>query len=409
MKRLLVLLAACGGGQHAAPAPDSYVITAQRIYTAPEVPPIHDGWVEITAGAITAVGRGAPPEGLRRDDRCSGGVIAAGFHNSHVHFIADSFAAGKPASAIQPALEALTTHWGFTTVVDTGSNPADTLPLRARIAKGELAGPTILTAGSPVYPKDGIPFYLRDLPPEVLASLAQPATADEARKIVAANLAAGADATKVFIATPQDRKGTIVRMAPDIVAAAVEETHRVGKLVVVHPTDVAGVAAAADAGVDVIAHTTIDPNPSVWSPDLVAKLVAKHIAVVPTLQLWGYELAKGQVPAAVVDRITHEAEAQVFAFAQAGGQVLFGTDAGYMTVLDPTEEYVRLAEAGLTPMRILAALTTAPAARWKTGGGRVDATFPADLVVLDRDPESDVRAFAAVKCTIRAGKPVYVR
>jgi hypothetical protein len=51
--------------------------------------------------------------------------------------------------------------------------------------------------------------------------------------------------------------------------------------------------------------------------------------------------------------------------------VLFGTDAGYMTVLDPTEEYVRLAEAGLTPMQILAALTTAPAARWRAPTGVV--------------------------------------
>ncbi|MEO8554901.1 MAG: amidohydrolase family protein, partial [Kofleriaceae bacterium] len=163
--------------------------------------------------------------------------------------------------------------------------------------------------------------------------------------------------------------------------------------------------------VDIIAHTTIDPNPSIWSPALIAELVAKHISVVPTLQLWGYELAKASVPKEIVEKITREAETQLAAFVQAGGQVLFGTDAGYMQTLDPTEEYVRLAEAGLTPMQILAALTTAPAARWQATDrrGRVAEKLAADLVVVDGDPAADVRKFAAVKCTIRAGKPVFVR
>ena len=415
MKRAfaLIAVAGCGSSQHATPpSADRYVVTAQRIYTAPDAPPLDDAWVEVDGGTIRAVGRGAPPPGVRRDDACSGGVITAGFQNSHVHFSPDVFggAAQKPIAVIQPAITELTTRWGFTTVLDTGSNPADTLPLRERIARGELVGPAILTAGAPIYPEHGIPIYLRDLPPEILAILPQPATADEARGVVATNLAAGADATKVFVATPQG-KGAIKRMAPDVVRAAVEETHRAGKLVIVHPTDPEGVTAAADAGVDIIAHTTIDPNPSIWSPELIATLVAKHISVVPTLQLWGYELAKANVPKDIVDKITREAEVQLAAFVKAGGQVLFGTDAGYMKTLDPTEEYMRLAEAGLTPMQILAALTTAPAARWNASDrrGRVAEKLAADLVIVDGDPAADVRKFAAVKCTIRAGKPVFVR
>ena len=409
----MIAVAGCGASQHAAaPGGDRYLITAKRVYTAPDAPPLDDAWVEVAGGTIVAVGNGAAPEGVRHDDTCSGGVIAAGFQNSHVHFIAESFggAGQKPAAALQPPLTELTTKYGFTTVVDTGSNPHDTMPLRDRISRGELLGPAILTAGAPLYPEHGIPFYLRDLPPEILAILQQPATADEARTMVAKNLAAGADATKLFVATPQG-KGVIKRMLPDIARAAVEETHRAGKLVIVHPTDPDGVAAAADAGVDILAHTTIDPNPSIWSPELIAKLVANHISVVPTLQLWGYELAKAQLPKPIIDKITREAEVQLAAFAKAGGQVLFGTDAGYMSVLDPTEEYVRLAESGLTPVQILASLTTAPAARWNASArrGRVAADLAADLVVLDGDPATDVRNFTAVKCAIRAGKQVFVR
>src|SRR3546814_14799178 len=76
-------------------------------------------------------------------------------------------------------------RYGFTSVVDTGSDPRDTGPLRARIESGEIAGPRIITAMSPLFPPDGVPYYVREaLPPEFLSLLSQPATADEAAAIV---------------------------------------------------------------------------------------------------------------------------------------------------------------------------------------------------------------------------------
>ncbi len=388
------------------------MITAQRIYTAPDAPPIDNGWVEVAGDQILAVGSGAPPD-VRHDTACSGGLITAGFHNSHTHFVAPAFsgAAKKPASALEPAVTELTTKWGFTTVTDTSSNPNDTIPLRDRIARGELRGPKILTVGAGLYA--GIPFYLLDQPPEVLSFLPQPKTADDARKVVQQNIAAGVDGTKLFIATPKDPKqGIIERMPPEVAAAAVDETHRAGKLVMVHPTDVAGVTAAVDAGVDIIVHTTIDGDAMEWPVPLIEKMVASHIALSPTLKLWIYELAtKAHLPQPVIDKLEHGAQAQLAAFEKAGGLVMFGTDSGYMTDLDPTDEYVLMHEAGLTPMQILASLTTNPAAKWKATDqrGRVAAKLAADLVVLDADPAVDVKKFAAVKCTIRAGKPQFTR
>jgi imidazolonepropionase-like amidohydrolase len=60
-------------------------------------------------------------------------------------------------------------------------------------------------------------------------------------------------------------------------------------------------------------------------------------------------------------------------------------------------------------MDILAALTTAPAARWKESArrGRVEARMDADLVVLGGDPVDDVKNFANIRCVFRAGKLVY--
>ncbi|MFT3696715.1 MAG: amidohydrolase family protein [Kofleriaceae bacterium] len=404
MKRLaLAAIAACGGTPHPV-TPNAYVITASRIYTAPDQPPLDHAWVEVQGDQILAVGTGQAPD-VRHDDTCSGGVITAGFQNNHVHFVAPAFvdAAKKSPAELEGPVADLTTKWGFTTVSDTSSFPGDTIPLRDRITRGELRGPTIHTVGLGIYAD--IPFYLNDLPDEVKQKLPRPKTPDDAKAVVQANFAVGADSTKLFIATPMG-KGEIHRLAPDVAKAAVEESHHAGKMVMVHPTDPQGVQDAVDAGVDIIVHTTIDPDPSVWSPELIHTMIAKHISVVPTLKLWSYELAKHDVPKPAVEKIVNYALVQLHDFVQAGGQVLFGTDTGYMTDHDPTDEYVLMAKAGMTPLQILASLTTNPAAKWNESDkrGRVVAKLAADLVVLDGDPATDVKKFAAVKCAIRAGK-----
>jgi hypothetical protein len=69
------------------------------------------------------------------------------------------------------------------------------------------------------------------------------------------------------------------------------------------------------------------------------------------------ELASG-------DNATSTALDQLRAFVGAGGQVLFGTDVGYMSVYDPADEYALMSESGMTSRQILASLTTAPAERF---------------------------------------------
>jgi len=96
--------------------------------------------------------------------------------------------------------------------------------------------------------------------------------------------------------------------------------------------------------------------------------------------------------------------------ARLGRRVLFGTyiDAG-MDDYDPSDEYALMAQAGMTFRQILASLTTAPAEKFGESGrlGRIVPGLVADLVVLNGDPSRDVRAFAAVRYTIRDGKLIY--
>ncbi len=394
------------------PAPDgAAVIRAARLYTAPDRPPLDDAVVIIVDGRIAAAGPAAsvPTRGATALGQCDGGIIVAGFQNSHVHFIEPKFAnaASQPAEELTASLDDMLNRFGFTTVVDTASNLADTVSLRSRVDAGETPGPRILTAGSALYPKNGIPIYLKDLPPEFLATLAQPGSVGEALAIVQANLDGGADATKLFLMTPQGG-GRYAFMQPDIALAAADETHRRGLPVLAHPTDIEGINLAIEAGVDVLVHTTIGEGKTIWEPALIEQMISKDMAVVPTLQLCPYELNRAGLEPRSVELATADAVEQVRAFAKAGGDVLFGTDVGYMSEYDPTEEY-RLMARVLSPMEILASLTTAPAARWKEEArrGRIDAGLDADLVVLEADPAEDPANFAKVRCTIRGGRVIY--
>jgi len=92
-----------------------------------------------------------------------------------------------------------------------------------------------------------------------------------------------------------------------------------------------------------------------------------------------------------------------------GRWVLFGTDVGYIDLVDTRREYTLMAGAGLDWRQILASLTTAPAERFghATRKGRIAVGLDADLVLLQRDPAQDAAAFAEVKATLRGGRVIY--
>jgi imidazolonepropionase-like amidohydrolase len=413
MRSMSLIAAACvfGAAAPGAAAAEPVLISADKIYTAPHARPLLNGSVLLRNGRIASVAdersRIAIPEGTRTSE-CRG-VVVAGFQNSHVHFMGPVFegAATRPARELEQAVESMLTRFGVTTAFDTGSDQPNTIAIRSRIEKGDLRGPRILTAGWPLYPPDGIPFYIQDLPRHTLDGLHQPKDAAEARADVRANLDRGADGTKIFMVT-SPRRDVLRSLSPEVARAAVEETHARGKLVLAHPSSIAGVRAALQAGVDILVHTTLG-EALPWDPALTREMVERKMSVIPTFKLWHYELAKDSVPKHISDRLVAATLEELRAFKAAGGQILFGTDVGYMHDFDPTDEYVLMAKAGLSAGDILESLTTAPAARWKESAqrGRIEPGMAGDLVVLEADPAEDVRNFARVRCVFRQGELVY--
>lgn len=390
---------------------DLLALTGATIYASPEAAPIKSGVVLVEGGRIKAVGAGlAVPPGAKAID-CTGLYITAGFQNSHAHFSEGKWAdaATQPGDALGQMLRAMLTRYGFTTVVDTGSFLENTIALRRRIESREIAGPRILTTGGSIYPENGIPFYVKErVPADVLKYLEQPATPGEAAAAVQRILAGGANAIKIFTGSII-ALGTVLPMKVDIARAAVTEAHRRGALVYTHPSNDEGVRVAIEAGVDILAHTT--PRGSAWDDALVARLREQGISLTPTLKLWSYEVLRFGGTPELAEEITANGVRQLQAFSRGGGQVLFGTDVGYMADYDPSDEYRRMAQAGLTPMQILTSLTTAPAAKFMASDrrGRIAPGMDADLVVLEADPAEDVLNFSKVRYSLRAGRVIFAR
>lgn len=409
-KLAIALAAALASAAHAQSA---WTLKGATIYPSPDMPPIHDGRVIVSGNRIQSVtgSSDARVPAPTKFPECSGGVVVAGFQNSHVHFTGDEYAdAGhQPADALTRSLTNMLTRYGYTTVFDITSDRDSTLALRARIEKGEVRGPRIMTVGFALFPPNGLPIYISHMRKSLLDELPQPATVDAALKALEQNFTAGTDGTKLFIATPQ-ADGSIKRMSADIMRAATEATHRRGQLVFVHPTDFIGVQAALDVHVDILAHPPLG-QPAPWPEALLKQVRDAGTSMIPTLKLLPFELQKEQVPPEIAKRIVNESVREFGRFAAMGGQILFGTDVGYMTDFDPTLEYELMAQAGMTPMQILASLTISPAARWheQDRRGRLAAGMDADIVVLNADPADSPRNFANVRCVIRSGEVIYAR
>lgn len=407
---IALLTGACGPTTTEAPRSAMESVTALvggRVQVSPEATAIADGVVVIRNGLITDVGRRAdvrvPADATVID--CAGGTVTAGFWNSHVHFMQPvwSEAATAPAERLAAALRAMLTSYGVVRVLDTGSFPANTDALRRRIEGGELPGPAIMMASGTLVPVGGSPFYL--LP----ARLPEATSVSAVAAIVEATIERGAEGIKLFTGSSVAPRSIVV-MPIELVRAATEVAHRRGRFVIAHPGNSAGARAAIEGAVDILAHTFpsgADREP--WDRALPGMMRGRGVALIPTLKLWPYELAKAGVPAEITRIFLGTAQAQLRAVVDAGGQVLFGTDVGYMTEYDPTDEYVYMQQAGLSYAQILTTLTTAPAARFGAAAraGRLAPGFVADITVLEGDPAEDIRALARVRATLRGGRVIY--
>lgn len=306
--------------------------------------------VEIRDGVIVRLHDHAPPGVPRVDLR--GRTLVPGVIDGHVH-LAYAFGPRHVARG-----RALLGARGVVAGVDMAA------PVEALAAfdptRWPTSGPMLTATGG--YPTQGwgADGYGREI--------AGPA---HARRAVDALVDAGASLIKVPIEAATHGSALDDRELAAIVAHA----HARGLRVAAHALADADAARAAALGVDVLAHTPLEP----LADATVAALSDR--AVVSTLGAFG-------ASDVAVDNLRR--------LHDAGTLVLYGTDLGNSPVLGiDADELALLRHAGLSPAEVLAAATSRPAAFW--GMDELGALAPgraASLLVLDRDPLDDPTALA---------------
>jgi len=251
--------------------------------------------------------------------------------------------------------------------------------LRARDQlRGRRDAPLILAAGTWIGRRDRyIPFAV------------QVDSAEELRQAVVAQLDAGADLVKVAL---DGATGSVATFSVAELRPAVEAAHARGKRIAAHAQGL-GSRVGAEAGFDSIDHGYL------IDADTAARM-GTRTALVTTLS----------VPVAFNNaRELEMGLASVRAARAAGVRIATGTDfgGGPARAGNFAQEVELLVRAGLPPHEALAS------ASWIAGevlgipyAGTLAIGAPADIVLVDGDPLSDVSALRRITAVFRDGERV---
>lgn len=169
-------------------------------------------------------------------------------------------------------------------------------------------------------------------------------TLDGYRALVARQKGAGADFIKIMISGLMDfdRFGVLTEdgLSPDTVRALVDIPHQAGLKVMAHANGARQVIAAAEMGVDSVEHGAY------LNREALCAMMEAGTVWVPTLSTVGNLRGTGRFQEAAVEKILSSAMENVSAFAQMGGLLAPGTDAGAWAVPHGSlTEYELLREA----------------------------------------------------------------
>jgi imidazolonepropionase-like amidohydrolase len=327
-------------------------------------------------------------------------TVMPGWIDSHVHitwcFGEDGKNAGADEMTQFAAYQAASNAWrtlmaGFTTVQSVGS-PTD-VPLRDAIARGEIAGPRILTAVEPLEGKGE-----------------KTGTPDEIRAFVRKQKAAGANLIKIF-ASASIRQGGGMTVSQDQLNAACDEANKLGIRTLVHAYKDA-VRAATLAGCTQIEHGTLADDDSL-------KLMAEHGTYFDPqagLVIENYLANKQQFLgtqgyteegfAAMERALSLDHDIVRRAVKTPGLKVVFGTDAVAGAHGRNAEEFIdRVRDAGVEPMSAMISAHSLAAEAMRLGDriGSIAPGYEADVIALDGDPLKDITAVRRITFVMKGG------
>lgn len=345
-----------------------------------------------------------PPEAEVID--LAGRWLLPGLIDLHTHLYTADYMSGNPK--LEPeayvAFKA-TCHVrdnlmaGVTTIRELGTQNRVGISTRRAVREGLITGSRVFSSGLIICQTGGhgseLPFTGREADGEA-----------DIRRAVREQWKAGADLIKVAINGAQN----VVELSLEELKALVDEAHRLNLKVSCHASILPAALNAALAGVDTLEHGCELDRP------VVEMMVDKGIVLVPTIVvLKASEESMGSRPIdptfARAVEMRRAAHRQSFELALEAGVVIgAGTDicVPYKTVAALPEELSLMVSWGMSPMQAIQSATGIAADALGQGDnlGAVEPGKLADLVVVDRNPVTDIGALQDVSLVIQDGRIV---
>jgi imidazolonepropionase-like amidohydrolase len=378
-------------------------------------PPVRDRAVVVTDRRISSIVADRPPrDGAVLD--LGGLTLLPGLVNCHAHLclsgdadpsrtLTDESYAATVVNAVVRARR--TVEAGVTTVRDLGGREYAEIAVRDAVRAGLVPGPRILCAGRAVCITGGHGWRLLGR---------QADGPDDLRRAVREQLRAGADVIKLIATGGVMTPGVDPRAAQltlEELRAGVDEAHRARRRAAAHAMADEGIAWCLDAGIDTIEHgvfltEALAARMATQGTALVATLVAPHAIVEGGL-------AAGIPEFAVTKSLAlRERHLESFRLAlRAGVTIAAGTDAG--TPLNPhgtiVPELALMVGAGMAPLQALRAATSVAAQVLGIAAdtGSIAPGLAADLIAVEGDPATDIKALDAIRLVIADGRTVLNR
>jgi imidazolonepropionase-like amidohydrolase len=283
-----------------------------------------------------------------------------------------------------------TLETGVTTVRDLGASDYTDIAMRDLINRGAMPGPRMFVAGyglhvtaQPERPGQTAPEGgLADGVPGVL-------------RAVRRQLAAGADLIKVYGSTGSDRDVSgFQTFTLEEMKAAVDAAHHAGKTIAIHSYGPDGARDAVRAGADSIEHATD------MDDETIAEMARRGTFYVPTIDHNRYyveyrsQFGYGPDVQTRLDAYRRRNLETARRAHRAGVRFAMGSDAVFTMFGQNTRELGWFVEAGMTPAEALKTATAHGALllRMEKELGAVAPGYRADLVAVEGDPSSDIKA-----------------
>jgi imidazolonepropionase-like amidohydrolase len=346
-------------------------------------------------------------------------TLLPGLIDAHTHMLLEPEDALTPPvlhkSQAYRSIEAVaaarrTLEAGFTTVRDMDSEGAEyaDIALRDAIQRGIAPGPRMFVSGNALTITGGY-MNLLGMNPDL--SLPDPAIMTDNRDAMIAavrkNAKAGVDQIKIYVtgSLPQVARPDfepLSQMSVEDVKAIVAEASRFHKDVAAHAYGGIGARNAIEGGVRSIEHGLF------LDDETIRLMAARGVFYCPTLYVYTSEPGLDRNGVEFMNGVRARHKAAFQKAAKAGVKIVFGTDAGGFDHGKNAEEFQSMVDDGMSPMEAIRSATIRGAEllkREKDLGG-ISAGYFADLIAVDGDPLSDIRALTRVTFVMKNGAVV---